>query len=765
MAQPDSPVPAEGEQLSETARKLLGTVVAGRYKVSRLLGEGGMGAVFLVEHNVIRKRMALKVLNTALSTNPEMVARFEREGLAAAHIDHPNVVAATDSGRTDDGSLFLVLEYLDGTSLRDVLAFGAFPAPRALHIVRQITSALIRAHSLGIVHRDLKPENVMLVAREDEGDVVKILDFGLAKLSVEALLPPGTTIPGNEALTKYGAIFGTPVYMAPEQAAGADVDQRSDLYALGILIYELLTGQVPFDAEDPGSILRMHLVAKVPPMHTRALGRKIPASLETLVQKLLEKQPDRRYDSARSLLDAVDAIIAAEGLQYDPKVARGLYPSPKATGAMLAVPSTTAERPALDNRPTVMAPEDLPKLAFAGTDPAQAGQGGPGAQGRQSDVSLAKTLASLNLVLESNPLGGPADEAADGGDKPKAASGDQKAPALRAPSVVDLAILKPDNASPGMLTPAPPPTLGERLKDASKDGVSWWRGSGWPTTRSFLQRVWAWLRTNVPVYWAGLLAFVRARLPEKHRGIGQTTLGLICGAGLLVPLVVLVVVLSRGDGSASTPTVAPLEGYATDQEMARGVDKGPAVLEGLANKYPTDLRVHRALVRAYAAKQNHGAALRSLVPLLRLDPGAASDDDIGKIVSAAALLPETSDRAFELLETSLGEHGVEILLDMADRTTIEPWRGKVAASIGHVRQGASKATLVLIDLRQATKCENKRPLLARAALYGDQRALDHLVQVQAQKNGCGPGGQADCWNCLRHGSELQNTINAIAKHR
>src|SRR5580692_9418288 len=185
---------------------LIGQVLSGRYRINRLLGEGGMGAVYEAEHMHMRKRMAVKVLHQEMSHLPEVVARFEREAMAAAHIDHPNVAAATDFGKLEDGSFFLVLEYVEGRSLREAIAEGRLELGRALSIARQMASALGRAHSIGIVHRDLKPENIMLVARDGEADFVKVLDFGIAKVPVGEL---GTqpAAPG-QALTQLGMVYG-----------------------------------------------------------------------------------------------------------------------------------------------------------------------------------------------------------------------------------------------------------------------------------------------------------------------------------------------------------------------------------------------------------------------------------------------------------------------------------------------------------------------------------------------------------------------------
>src|SRR3984885_14927769 len=181
---PGRPEPRASERPSQRAggpESLVGHILSGRYFIERLIGEGGMGAVYQAEHMHMHKRLAVKVLHPEMTRQPEVVARFEREAMAAAHIEHPNVAAATDFGKLDDGSFFLVLEYVEGKSLRDAADSGALALERALHIAQQMASALSRAHALGIVHRDLKPENVMLVTRDGAADFVKILDFGIAK--------------------------------------------------------------------------------------------------------------------------------------------------------------------------------------------------------------------------------------------------------------------------------------------------------------------------------------------------------------------------------------------------------------------------------------------------------------------------------------------------------------------------------------------------------------------------------------------------------
>ncbi len=265
-----------------------------------------MGAVYVVEHIAMRKRMALKVLHREMSGNAEVLARFEREAIAAAHIDHPNVVAASDSGRTDDGTFFMVLEYIEGRSLRSALDQGAFTEARAISLMKQMTSAVARAHELGVVHRDLKPENVMLVAR-DGGEQVKVLDFGIAKLQGE--LGVSSAKPGVP-LTQLGVVFGTPEYISPEQALGRPVDARADLYALGVILFEMLSGRRPFEADEPVRLLLMHANDPPPPLSTLAPGAS--PEVGAIVARLLQKDPDARFPDAKALAAALDALVPSE---------------------------------------------------------------------------------------------------------------------------------------------------------------------------------------------------------------------------------------------------------------------------------------------------------------------------------------------------------------------------------------------------------------------------------------------------------------------
>ncbi|MGH7270371.1 MAG: serine/threonine-protein kinase, partial [Polyangiaceae bacterium] len=287
---------------------LVGSVLSGRYLIEALIGEGGMGAVYRAQHTHMRKRLAVKVLHPEMSRLAEVVARFEREAMAAAHIDHPNVATATDFGKLDDGSFFLVLEFVEGQSLRDTVAGGPIELGRAIHVARQIASAVGRAHTLGIVHRDLKPENVMLVRREEDPDFVKVLDFGIAKVPVGAIT--GGPHATGQQLTQLGMVYGTPEYMAPEQALGQEVDPRADQYAIGVMLFEMIAGARPYDHESKVTLLGMHVTAPIPRLRERCPGADVPPSIETVVTRLLAKEASARFADTRELVDALDTAVA-----------------------------------------------------------------------------------------------------------------------------------------------------------------------------------------------------------------------------------------------------------------------------------------------------------------------------------------------------------------------------------------------------------------------------------------------------------------------
>ncbi|MBL8716471.1 MAG: serine/threonine protein kinase [Myxococcales bacterium] len=294
---------------------ILGTTIAGRYRVESRLGEGGMGSVYRVEHTAMRKKLALKLLHREMTRQPEMVARFEREALAAAHIEHPNVAGATDFGKLDDGLCFLVLEYVEGVSLRALVERGPLDPRRAVHIARQMLSALRRAHELGIVHRDLKPENVQLVEKDGDPDFVKVLDFGIARVPIGSL----TGSDEGTSLTRSGMVYGTPEYMAPEQALGQEVDGRSDLYSTGVILFEMLAGKRPYDNKDKVALLGQHVAGVIPSVRERMPDLPISEALDAIVARLMAKSPSERFANASEAIEAFDSLDAESPIGGPPR--------------------------------------------------------------------------------------------------------------------------------------------------------------------------------------------------------------------------------------------------------------------------------------------------------------------------------------------------------------------------------------------------------------------------------------------------------------
>jgi eukaryotic-like serine/threonine-protein kinase len=278
---------------------LVGSVVGERYRITKLLGLGGMGAVYLAEHILMQKTVAIKVLHREMTALPEVVERFEREAVAAARIDHPNVVQARDFGQVD-GAFYLVLDYVEGEPLAELLERELFPVERALNVAGQIAEALEAAHGQGIIHRDLKPDNVMLVARPGQPELVKVLDFGIAKISFRER---GES---ERPITRIGAVFGTPEYMSPEQAAGQRVDERSDLYSLGTLLYRMLSGRTPFIGDEINAVLMMQITQTPPP-----LPDSVPREVSRLVFELLEKDPERRIQTAGAVVQRVLDVLGS----------------------------------------------------------------------------------------------------------------------------------------------------------------------------------------------------------------------------------------------------------------------------------------------------------------------------------------------------------------------------------------------------------------------------------------------------------------------
>jgi eukaryotic-like serine/threonine-protein kinase len=313
VKQPDIADDASGSSAS-----LLGRVLDGRYRIDALLGEGGLGQVFRATDRRLSRSVAIKVMHGQHVARAELRARFEREARSLAALSHPNVVGVIDYG-VDGDVPFLVMDLLEGRTLEAALAEG-LPVARALPIVRDVLRAVAYAHAQGFVHRDLKPANVFLQAVPEIGDVVRVLDFGLAKLIDEA--------PSGPTLTRAGMVLGTPAYMSPEQATGGEVDARADVYALGIVLFELVTGTRPFQATDGPDLLRQHLLTAIPPMNGLRSGCEVGPELQALVARAAAKSRVERFKDGAEMAAALDALPAG-ALRF---VGKGLAAAPVSAG-------------------------------------------------------------------------------------------------------------------------------------------------------------------------------------------------------------------------------------------------------------------------------------------------------------------------------------------------------------------------------------------------------------------------------------------------
>jgi len=297
--------PSDGTVLKKTGEDaLVGQLLAGKYRIEEKIDEGGMGCVYRATHILMEKTLAIKVLHPALAADDKIVARFTREAKAASRISHPHALTVTDFGESELGVVFLVMEYLRGRTLKDVIRHdGPMPLRRVTEIVRQVSGALEAAHEQGVVHRDLKSDNIMLEETAG-GDWAKVLDFGIAKIQEAADKPdPGLTAPN--------LIIGTPQYMSPEQCSQAsDIDARSDLYSLGVIVYEMLAGHVPFTGDSPTAIMMKHIQEPPPSIHEER--PELPAEVGRVVARALAKNPGERFQRAGELSDAF--ALAASGV-------------------------------------------------------------------------------------------------------------------------------------------------------------------------------------------------------------------------------------------------------------------------------------------------------------------------------------------------------------------------------------------------------------------------------------------------------------------
>ncbi len=449
-------VSVDAEQSSEAGDPLVGKIIHDRFRIIAPIARGGMGAVYKAEQAPLGRLVAIKVLSPKHEEekDPEFRKRFFLEAATVAKLSHPNTITVFDYGQSD-GLYFIVMELLDGLTLKAALRRdGAFPPERAVHVVKQICRSLREAHRMNIIHRDMKPGNVMLLEQGDEKDYVKVLDFGLVK-EIDA--------DDEEDLTQAGVFMGSPKYMSPEQIQGERVDARSDIYSVGVIFYEMLTGAPPFVRDKQVQILMDHINAPVPPLSTPAGRPPIPEDVASIVRRCLAKRREERFGGMDELLEALKAVGAAGSLGLSTSGEGGVSGGTPVSGvhtvsgdALRASSSGSVTPPALGATGPTPTPSTVSAALPAAAEAAPSGRSGAALTIALSVVCVA--LAAGIAVALLDPFGGDAPSATESpspaaGPAPIAApTTDPPAPADPAPSepaAIRSVIVELDSTPPG----------------------------------------------------------------------------------------------------------------------------------------------------------------------------------------------------------------------------------------------------------------------------------------------------------------------------
>jgi serine/threonine protein kinase len=674
--------------------ELIGRLIDGRYRLEATLGRGGMGLVFRAAHVGLRRQVAVKILHPSLAASSDVRNRFEREALAVGKIDHPNCVTVYDVGRLPDGSLYLAMELLEGRALADVLEQEGQLAPgRALHILAGILRGLSHIHTAGMIHRDIKPENIFLIRQGADEDFAKILDFGIAKP-----MSGRTDLDDGVKLTQAGMAFGTPIYMAPEQALGNPMDGRADLYAAAVLGYEMLCGVPPFYSEDKLEVMSMHTAKPVPPMRQRLIkgGRAVPSSIERLIAKGLTKKASERYPNADVFLAAVEnALRTPDG----------------------GVTDVTFERP--DDELT-------------------------GARALTFEDGQVRITGASEFVQEENSsqIASAIDEALATAAAAKQAAAKPLAKLLATPSGGATAAPGTPMAGRGIGLPYTGP-MGQPIFGLTPEQRLAQAGMGFDSesNRSLAQKLEPEQR--------------RPSTTAAQRKKRLMLYGGILGLAMVVGIAIALLTIPRrgdGDDEEERPDPKTPAGQAYDALQRTELDVALKILTDNEAAIANDPHGQLVLGHVYAYRNDNQSAVRAYLKAMQLDPAMKTRKRMRTALRTMAALEKNAAVAAAAMEVwfQTGDSEARTALikavvseDMARRKAVRP-----VITRYNLHNEVNWIASYNYDLQQEVECEDRKEVVARLRALDDPRAIPALQQAIARKGTQGKYANKPINGCL-----------------
>jgi serine/threonine protein kinase len=700
----NTPVPLEGD-----GSELIGMVVDNRYRLEDTLGRGGMGLVFRATHIGLRRQVAVKILHPSLAASPDVRSRFEREALAVGKVDDPNCVATYDVGRLPDGSLYLAMELLEGRSLADVLEQEGQLAPgRALHILTHILRGLGSIHAAGLIHRDIKPENIFLIRQGDDVDFAKILDFGIAKPMTGELSDDGVR------LTQAGMAFGTPIYMAPEQALGAKLDGRADLYAAAVMAYEMLCGQPPFYSEDKLEVMSMHTAKAVPPMRSRLIKRAkpVPSSIERLIIKGLTKKPADRYASAEVFLAKVEeALHTPDGGQTDVNFER--------------VHGDTGSHPLVDDEGDVnFAREERANHIIDSIDEVL----------HQTPTKALPAVAAAKLVAST--------KAPAGGDEKRAGTKIGVAPAAPATTVPSPPVAA---ASAALPKPRAADDSGEIVVPAGGQGI------GLPFTAPGGHTAFG-LTPEQRLAQASKGSSARKRSKKKRWPLYAGILGVALAIGIVIAVLTAPGSSSNGGETATTGSAGSAAGAPIDPNLKEAQDalfndpvRAIQIIEANKATLGSNATAQMVLGDAHMIRKESAKALAAYKAVITLMPSGAENETLRTNLRALSS-DRNNDVAIGAMDLWFGSTEDTTAARDAIVKTAVTWsmerRHMAQKLVDKYKLGDSVDWLTAdtLDLEQEPSCERRKDAVEKLRALGNPKALKILeaavAKRLAKKNAC-----------------------------